>query len=341
MVDDSDNLSGIGNISLTGTVDGRDVAADGTKLDGIESAADVTDATNVAAAGAVMDSDISEGEGLLRKTGAGAYEAIKTNLSASAAPGATDDSAAGYAVGSLWIDTTADSPYVCVDATASSAVWDQLDASGSGDVTGPASAADNAIATYNGTGGKTIQDNHSGAVTISDAGALTLTQRILNANGSAAAPSYSFSSAGAFGLRYSSSELFVMTGSSVGVAFNANNVYPSGHSNKTLDLGLDGARFERIFCGGFVPSCDVYTTSQTLNSKHCFVRFNGSSLTATLPTTPPDGTSLWLRNINATSLTITPGGSDTCDVASLAQNEVCLIVYDAGTTNWINFSTNI
>ena len=46
-----------GNITVTGTVDGRDVAADGTKLDGIEAGADVTDATNVEAAGAVMESD--------------------------------------------------------------------------------------------------------------------------------------------------------------------------------------------------------------------------------------------------------------------------------------------
>lgn len=46
-----------GNIAVTGTVDGRDVAADGTKLDGIEASADVTDATNVASAGAVMEVD--------------------------------------------------------------------------------------------------------------------------------------------------------------------------------------------------------------------------------------------------------------------------------------------
>ena len=43
-----------GNITVTGTVDGRDVATDGTKLDGIESSADVTDVTNVTAAGALM-----------------------------------------------------------------------------------------------------------------------------------------------------------------------------------------------------------------------------------------------------------------------------------------------
>ena len=36
-----------GNISVSGTVDGRDLATDGSKLDGIESGADVTDAANV------------------------------------------------------------------------------------------------------------------------------------------------------------------------------------------------------------------------------------------------------------------------------------------------------
>ena len=48
-----------GNITVSGTVDGRDVATDGTKLDAIEASADVTDATNVDAAGAVMESDTS------------------------------------------------------------------------------------------------------------------------------------------------------------------------------------------------------------------------------------------------------------------------------------------
>ena len=39
-----------GDITVSGTVDSRDIATDGTKLDGIEAAADVTDATNVVAA---------------------------------------------------------------------------------------------------------------------------------------------------------------------------------------------------------------------------------------------------------------------------------------------------
>jgi hypothetical protein len=90
------DVTATGNIAVTGTVDGRDVATDGTKLDGIEAsatadqtageiktayesnadtnaftdaeqtklagietAADVTDTTNVTAAGAVMDSELT------------------------------------------------------------------------------------------------------------------------------------------------------------------------------------------------------------------------------------------------------------------------------------------
>lgn len=47
-----------GNLTLSGTVDGRDVATDGTKLDGVEAGADVTDTANVTSAGALMDSEV-------------------------------------------------------------------------------------------------------------------------------------------------------------------------------------------------------------------------------------------------------------------------------------------
>jgi len=48
------NLNVFGDITVSGTVDGRDVATDGSKLDGIEANADVTDTTNVTSAGAAM-----------------------------------------------------------------------------------------------------------------------------------------------------------------------------------------------------------------------------------------------------------------------------------------------
>ena len=49
---------------------------------------------------------------------------IKHKLDATTAPTATDDSASDYSAGSLWIDVTADQAYICVDATASAAVWE-------------------------------------------------------------------------------------------------------------------------------------------------------------------------------------------------------------------------
>ena len=48
---------------------------------------------------------------------------VQHKFDATTAPTTTDDSAAGFAVGSVWVDVTADRFYVCVDATASAAVW--------------------------------------------------------------------------------------------------------------------------------------------------------------------------------------------------------------------------
>lgn len=55
---DTPTFAGVA-IAGAGTVDGRDVSADGAKLDGIETGADVTDAANVEASGALMDSEVS------------------------------------------------------------------------------------------------------------------------------------------------------------------------------------------------------------------------------------------------------------------------------------------
>lgn len=55
---------------------------------------------------------------------------IKSNLNASGAPAACDDSADGYAVGSTWIDTTNDNAYICLDASAGAAVWANTTAEG-------------------------------------------------------------------------------------------------------------------------------------------------------------------------------------------------------------------
>jgi len=81
-----------GNLTLTGTVDGRDVATDGTKLDGIEASADVTDTANVTAAGALMDSEV---------TNLAQVKAFDTSDYATAAQGTTADAALPKAGGTL------------------------------------------------------------------------------------------------------------------------------------------------------------------------------------------------------------------------------------------------
>lgn len=49
---------------------------------------------------------------------------LKHKLDATSAPTAGDDSADGYAVGSFWIDVSANQAYLCVDASASAAIWE-------------------------------------------------------------------------------------------------------------------------------------------------------------------------------------------------------------------------
>jgi len=81
------NVNITGNVVLSGTVDGRDVATDGSKLDNVEANADVTDATNVTAAGALMDSEI---------TNLAQVKAFDSTDYATAAQGAKADTAHGW-----------------------------------------------------------------------------------------------------------------------------------------------------------------------------------------------------------------------------------------------------
>lgn len=50
----------------------------------------------------------------------------KSNLSATAAPGVGDDSGDGYAIGSIWVDVTADNVYMAADVSVGAAVWKLL-----------------------------------------------------------------------------------------------------------------------------------------------------------------------------------------------------------------------
>lgn len=53
----------------------------------------------------------------------GIYVSAKHNFSATTFPTTSDDSTAGYSVGSRWHNVTRDVTLVCIDATSSAAVW--------------------------------------------------------------------------------------------------------------------------------------------------------------------------------------------------------------------------
>lgn len=99
-IDSSGVVNFSGNITTSGTVDGRDIAADGSKLDGIEASADVTDTANVTAAGAVMDSELTD---------IAAVKALNQGV-------ATTDSPT-FAAGTITGDLTVDTNTLYVDST--------------------------------------------------------------------------------------------------------------------------------------------------------------------------------------------------------------------------------
>jgi hypothetical protein len=126
-------LSGDGAYAPT-VLGWSDAAAARTSLN-VEDGADVTDETNVATAGAIMDGDFTA-NGFMRRTGAGAYTSCLDKFDGTAAPqAATDDTTLGYCVGSIWLDTTNDKAYVCLDDTDGSAVWTETTQSGSNPTT--------------------------------------------------------------------------------------------------------------------------------------------------------------------------------------------------------------
>ena len=59
----------------------------------------------------------------IRATSTTQLSRIKNNVSATAAPAVTDDSDAGYSVGSIWLDLTNDVVWIAIDVTVGAAVW--------------------------------------------------------------------------------------------------------------------------------------------------------------------------------------------------------------------------
>ena len=76
-----------------------------------------------------LEADVSAFDGF-PLIDSGATSNHKMSFAESDAPDANDDTTDGWKVGSMWIDTTNDKVYVCVDITDTAAVWKELSAAG-------------------------------------------------------------------------------------------------------------------------------------------------------------------------------------------------------------------
>ena len=170
-------------ISNDGTVNGRDIATDGTKLDGIEASADVTDATNVEAAGALMDSEV---------TNLAQVKAFDSSDYATAAQGTTADAALPKTGGAMTGAITTNSTFDGRDVATDGAKLDGIETGATADQT--AAEILTAIKTVDGaTSGldaDLLDGNHASAFATAAQGALadsalqseTVTSIALNSN---------------------------------------------------------------------------------------------------------------------------------------------------------------
>ena len=112
------------------------------------------------------------GVGFVQVNGSNVLTVVKSNMAAAVDPTANEDSGDGYAIGSLWMNTTGDKIFQCIDATVGAAVWKEISATGggAGTIGGTTGETDNRLLRSDGTGGYTIQGSTVG---VDDSGNVT------------------------------------------------------------------------------------------------------------------------------------------------------------------------
>lgn len=179
--DPSQKLDVQGNIAVSGTVDGRNIAIDGSTLDNHISASSSVHGLSGTVVGTtdnqtlinktintsnntitISATDIVSGilnvnnggtgqstltvDGILVGNGTSAIISKKSKWNATNGPSTTDDASSNYSVGSRWIDIINNKEYVCLDTTNGAAVWTETTSLGRG-------SGETNTATNVGTGG--------------------------------------------------------------------------------------------------------------------------------------------------------------------------------------------
>ena len=141
VIEDASNNVNIGNnLVVGGTVDGRDIATDGTKLDTVETNADVTDTANVTSAGALMDSEV---------TNLAQVKAFDSSDYATAAQGTKADAAlpkaGGAMTGAITTNSTFDGRDVATDGTKLDTIETNADVTDTANVTAAGALMDSEV----------------------------------------------------------------------------------------------------------------------------------------------------------------------------------------------------
>ena len=227
-----------GAITTNSTFDGRDVATDGTKLDGIEASADVTDTTNVTAAGALMDSEV---------TNLAQVKAFDSSDYATAAQGTTADAALPKAGGALTGAVTTNSTFDGRDVAADGTKLDGIEASA--DVTDTT----NVVASLTAGSNITIAADGTIASTASGGGGETLQQTLAIGNTTTTDTKIQFRDTGLYINSSADGQLDIVADTEVQIAATTVDV------NGILDVSGN------IVAGGTVDGRDVATDGTKLD----------------------------------------------------------------------------
>ena len=278
---------------------------------------------------------------------AGAVDAqgILPNYGAVVAPGTGDDETAGYAIGSVWVDTVTDLAYICVDASTGAAVWKDITAGGgggSGDVVGPASATDGAVALYDGTTGKLVKDSK---ITVSGDD-VTVTDGSFTVDGDAyvdggllrvSTPDANHTYVDINSVSGKLGE-FRFLNAGGGVWFcgkDANNDFEIRDVNGAVPFKLGGTDETATFTGdvttggGRVRSVTSVSATHTAAAGEDIIIATANTFTVTLPAIGQTGRTFTIKNAGSGTVTVDGDGAETIDGAAtqaLAQYDSITVV---------------
>ena len=134
-----------GNITVTGTVDGRDIAVDGIKLDGIEAGADVTDTDNVVASLTAGANITIAADGTISATSSGGNETLAETLVLGNTTGGTDISVSTGDNIVVATGSTVDGRNISVDGTKLDGIEDNADVTDTANVTAAGALMDSEV----------------------------------------------------------------------------------------------------------------------------------------------------------------------------------------------------